>query len=56
VSAQLHQRDAPHVGDRRQAQVLETLRPLREGGLLHGQLDQLWGLATEARQRFDDHG
>nr|WP_141657217.1 tetratricopeptide repeat protein [Thiocapsa sp. KS1] len=28
-------------------QVLETLRPLREGGLVHGQLDQLWGLASE---------
>lgn len=31
-------------------QVLDTLRPLREQGLLHGQLDQLWELATEAMQ------
>jgi hypothetical protein len=34
-------------------QVLETLRPLREGGRLHGQLDQLWDAATEALQGLD---
>lgn len=25
-----------------------TLRPLREAGLVHAQLEQLWGLATGA--------
>ena len=33
--------------------VLETLRPLQEGGLPHRQWDQLWGLATKA---FSDLG
>ncbi len=34
-------------------QVLETLRPLREGGLVHGELDRLWGMATEALRTFN---
>jgi hypothetical protein len=37
-------------------QVLGTLRPLREGKLLHGQLDQVWDAATEALQRLDSGG
>ncbi len=37
-------------------QVLETPRPLRERDLLHGQLDQLWGLATEALRKLGDGG
>jgi hypothetical protein len=37
-------------------QVLETLRPLREQGLMHPQLDQLWGLASEALRKHDSAG
>ncbi len=37
-------------------QMLETLRPLKERGLLHGQSDQLWGMATRARRKLYRNG